>query len=624
MSQVTTQDLWNDGRAVSITAVKSTPTSLTLNWNLPTNPVAYAGAVVLVSEQPLTGGDFPVDGTRYVASSNLLAPADLIGSAVVVAAFYGFFGDPINQTTVTVTNLNPTKLYYASIHVCSNILQYYTIGSQSYPLEANDRVAKSSSYAGAIPTASSPPQNPTNGQVYYDNTSSYVFVWNNTQQAWIRANKSTVPIGDSLPISTAQLYYNTGTPKFEYFDGTQLQVVNSTNLRVKMGGAYAPFNSIMQDSTLPTNPTVGDWIYQTLPPQMSAPATFCLKVYSLGQWYNPSPDMVQVLVNGVWTPIADSSYAASFGEFDPIIPAVGDFFYLTSSKDLMVWAGSGWVKADTADPGVPTTDRVGAGTDGTNDARDRLKQQLQVRLGYPNICVELDRLNLDLSIDNALAQFRQRADNAYAHRHISFTLYGGQDGGQSTYYLNDPRDKTDKIVSVIKIHRINQLGVSSLSAETGLYAQAFFNQLYQGSSVDVISLHLMSEMSKLYEKIFAGQLVFTWNEASRELIILRRLQQARERVLLEVSMEREEQELMTDRWCKMWIQDWAFAECMAQLSQIRGKYGTLPSAQGGLTLNGTELAAEAAALKIELLRQINDYEVGNGGVDSGSAMIFRG
>ena len=246
---------------------------------------------------------------------------------------------------------------------------------------------------------------------------------------------------------------------------------------------------------------------------------------------------------------------------------------------------------------------------------------LKHQIGYPQVCVELSEESFNIAINNALDEFRRRADNAYSHRHVSYTLKQNQ----VTYYLNDPRDKTDKIVNVLKIHRINSLGISSLSAESGLYAQAFFNQLYQGSNVDVLSIHLMNQLSETYEKIFAGNLVFTWDESTRELLILRRILQQQERVVLEVVMERTEQELLTDRWCKQWLQGWAQSELWEMLGEIRSKYtSALPGANGGITLNGDSLLTRSAEQQAELLRQITDYEVGNGGVNFGNTTLLIG
>lgn len=618
--QLTTHELWIDGRAITLTAQKTNPTTLRLSWNTPTNPRAYDGAVVLLSEKRLSSSNFPVDGTRYAASSNWTAPANHIDGAQVVAAFYGFFGDDITQTFVDVTNVDPSKLYYASIHAASNVLQYYTVGCQSYPLESSRFEKQSETYAGSIPSAIVPPENPVNGQAYFDPETNIVLVWNDQMSGWIKGSQDTVPVGQLPPIVKNQLFYNTHDSQLKYFDGTSWVVCDAANTLVKMGAAWAPFTKVEQTGTFPDTPAIGDFIFLVSKAPTSAPPAYHIKFYSLGSWFNASSDLVHVYVGSAWVPIAAVSDEQMFGGVDPAIPNIGDFFYQQSSRDLLVWNGFDWSKADTENEGAPTTDKIGVGTDGSYDERLRLINVLKNQIGYPQVCVELSEEQFNVGIDNALDEFRRRADNAYIHRHIAFTLKRGQ----STYYLNDPRDKTDKIVNVMKVHRMNMLGVNSLSAENGLYAQAFFNQIYQGSNVDLVSIHLMNQLSESYEKIFAGNIVFTWDEASRQLMILRNITLEQERVILEVVMERTEQELLLDRWAKQWLQGWAQSELWEMLGMVRSKYGNLPGPNGGITMNGDTLLSMANEQQAELLRQITDYEAGNGGINFGNTAFFIG
>jgi hypothetical protein len=280
-----------------------------------------------------------------------------------------------------------------------------------------------------------------------------------------------------------------------------------------MASTWVPFRTAQSSAALPASPTTGDIVHLTIKPVVSAPITAELKLYTMGSWFNVTSDLVQVNINDSW--VNASIGQNLFGEADPFIPSIGDFFYQTSTRDLLAWTGDEWIKVDTDDEGSPTTDKIGIGTDGSYDERLRLIKVLKHQMGYPQVCAELTDEQFNVAIDNALDEFRRRADNAYTNKFVSFTIKRGQ----SVYYLNDPRDGTDKIVNVIKIHRINHLGISSLSAETGLYAQAFFNQLYQGSNVDIISIHLMNQLSETYEKIFAGNLTVVWDEPSRQLTI---------------------------------------------------------------------------------------------------------
>lgn len=617
--QLTTHELWVDGRKMSISIAKLDPTTIRITWTIPTNYKAYDGAIVLLSEERFSGVNFPVDGTRYVASSNFAAPADTIDHANVVASFYGFFGDDITQTSVDVSNVDPNKVYYASIHAASSVLQYYPIGVQSYPVESSRIEKQSETYAGSIPQAVVPPNNPVNGQVYFDPSVNRVYIWNSATQAWIETSDSTVTTGVRPAIAPKHIFFNTTSSTLRVFLGGAWVDCNSVNTRIKFGASWIPLGTVTQSAALPTSPTAGDVVFQTIPAAASAPPTAELRVFTLGQWFTLTGNLVQFETSPtVWENVivGEPVYAS----INPRIPQVGDFFYQSSSRDLLVWDGDNWTKADTDNEGTPTTDKIGIGTDGSYDERLRLINVLKGQLGWPQVCVELSEEHFNIAIDNALEEFRRRADNAYAHRHILFTIKKGQ----QNYYLNDPRNDTDKIVTVMKIHRINLLGVSSLSTDSNLYAQTFFHQFYQGSTVDTVAIHLSYQLAESFEKIFAGNIAFTWDEASRQLLLLRRIQQEEERVILEAVVERSEQELLLDRWGKQWIQGWAHAELKQMLGMIRSKYGNLPGPAGGITLNGDILLTEAETDFQELLRQILDYEVGNGGVNFGNTAFFIG
>ena len=57
-----------------------------------------------------------------------------------------------------------------------------------------------------------------------------------------------------------------------------------------------------------------------------------------------------------------------------------------------------------------------------------------------------------------------------------------------------------------------------------------------------------------------------------------------ERVLLDAFIELPEQRLIKSRYLALWIKKWAIAEAKMILSQVRGKYQTLPGPNGPTTL----------------------------------------
>lgn len=612
-SQLTTHELWIDGRQMTVTVQKLTATTLRVTWTVPTVTSAFNGFVIVLSEGPVSSANFPEDGKRYVASSNWAAPQDKIGEAQVIAAAYGFFNDDITVRTVDVSNVDTSKLYYASAHAASNILQYYPVGVQSYPLESSRFEKQSDTYAGSIPSSSTPPENPANGDAYYDKNTGQVLIWKDSTQAWIESTDKTVATGAIPPVRPNQIFFDQNDSLLKVFLLGQWVTCNSTNTEIKTGAnSWTPLASV--DSQYPETPVTGDVVGFTPQAAYASPPVPEVRVYTLGQWLLLTSNLVRVLGQNVI--VGDPV----IGKILPAVPQLGDFFYSQTTRDLLVWNGDDWTKADTDQEGTPTSDKINIGTDGSYDERIRLMKTLKGQMGWPKVCVELTEEQFNIAIDNALDEFRRRADNAYLHRHVLFTLQNNQ----QTYYLNDPRNKTDRIVNVLKIHRINMLGVTNLTTDNNLYAQALYHQFFQGAAVDTLSIHLVSQMGETFEKIFAGNYVYTWDEASRQLEIHRRIQANKERVILEVAMERSEQELLLDRWSKQWIQGWAHAELKEMLGMIRSKYGSVAGPNGGLTLNGDMLISEARQDFDELLRQMLDYEVGNGGVNFGNTSFLIG
>jgi len=339
---------------------------------------------------------------------------------------------------------------------------------------------------------------------------------------------------------------------------------------------------------------------------------------TLGQvYFDIDQKLVFVWDSNEWVPTSPSNVLTN--NFDPIpgqaglpvgYPVLGDFFYNTTERKLKCWDGNYWNPVET-DSGVPMYNKQGVGTDNTSGARTSMINTLKKMFGWPVVCVELIDEHFNISIDNALQELRHRTDSAYSKQYFFVQIQQFQD----VYYLNDASAGTDKIVDVLKIHRLNMLGLVNFAPDN-IYAQQFLNQFYApGVSYDLVSVHLIAAMSETFSLLFAGEVAFNWREATREMRIYKKFGTP-EKVLVEASCEKTEQELLTDRWVAQWIQQWAEAEAMMILAHIRGKYATLPGPGGGLTMNAETLHAEAQRLQEDCLRQIMDFEIGQNGPDN--------
>lgn len=252
---------------------------------------------------------------------------------------------------------------------------------------------------------------------------------------------------------------------------------------------------------------------------------------------------------------------------------------------------------------VPSYMELGVGDDGTPDERRELIDSIRRQLGYPVVEVELTNYQLDNAVTIALETFRAHA-GASVRRGFYFLDI---EPGKQKYLLTNKALGYNKIVNVTAAFRFTSAFLSSAHG-AGVYGQVVLQHLYNMGTFDLTSFHLVSEYIEQLEHLFATRLVFSWHETDRVLSFHTSFVRP-ERVLLDTMIERTEQDLLKDRYTKRWIERYTLAEAMLMLSQIRGKFASLPGAGGGISLNASELAANSEAIKQELMQQIDDYVV---------------
>jgi len=105
---------------------------------------------------------------------------------------------------------------------------------------------------------------------------------------------------------------------------------------------------------------------------------------------------------------------------------------------------------------------------------------------------------------------------------------------------------------------------------------------------------LFSQHQELVGRMFGSFIEFTWNNTSKKLTLLQR-PRAEEDLLLYVYNYRPDSELLNDYLASQWIKDYTLASCKYMLGEARSKFATIAGPQGGSTLNGDTLKAEAQA-----------------------------
>lgn len=399
-----------------------------------------------------------------------------------------------------------------------------------------------------------------------------------------------------------------------------------------------PDGTVWFDGTNWSVMTAGSWV--GIDPVQSAndPATLPAGTY----WFNAGT--LQYWNGVAWVNVAYST--------SPFTPTTGTTWFDTTTDTLMVWSGEEWVAGtpraivelncdgqmvftDTSSgstsfmqitdislfssldvtfrlldpsPGTdevssePSYNELGIGTDGSNDERFKLMNEIRYEFGYPVIDVELTQEQLDYAITRALEELRGKTGIAYKTGFFFMRV----NSETQRYYLTNKISGMNKIVNILGVFRLTSSFLSSAHG-AGVYGQIVLQHLYNMGTFDLLSYHIMSEYTELMEILFAGRITYSWNEQSRELWIHHRFPFAERTVLIEASVERTEQDILVDRWCRSWIRRFATATAMEMLANIRGKFSTLPGAGGGITLNASDLRQKANEEKQALQQEIEDY-----------------
>lgn len=474
-----------------------------------------------------------------------------------------------------------------------------------------------------------------------DNTNT-LYIWDNLNNEWDQVNyyveQGTDPTNaPTIEVNSVWKKQN----KFSRWDGTDWVDVSIISYSTDPAAPSTSDYYVTDDDQWFTwdgnNWTAIDPTYTKDDPYTPTAGTF---------WFDTTNQLLYEF-NG-------TSWVSMTYEIQPLTPSIGFVYYNTTDEKLYTWNGSSYIEATLKvsaaltekgnmvfisgttgsesyvelkncveddllgslnethhmPPPQPGTDGVptvqswamyGVGDDGTTDERRTMVQNVLFRLGYPVVESELSKDQIDRTVDIALEEFRKRSASAYRRGFFFLDIKPGQ----QVYELSNRKAGFHKISQVMAAHRIQSSFLGNATGQ-GAYGQAMLQHLYQMGSFDLLSYHIVSDYVELMNHMFAAYLVFSWDEDSRQLAFHQTFG-ADERVLLDVMVERTEQQLMRDRIVKSWIEKYALGQAQLMLAQIRGKYGSLPGAGGGVTLNAQDLMSRGDANIQDCLEQIEDF-----------------
>ena len=228
-------------------------------------------------------------------------------------------------------------------------------------------------------------------------------------------------------------------------------------------------------------------------------------------------------------------------------------------------------------------------------------------LGGGMVDVELDPIHYDTALTKALTRFRQRSDASVEESYLFLDLVEDQ----NDYIL------PNEVMEIRKVYR-SSIGSRTGGGDGGTLFEPFnmaYTNTYLLASSNMGGLatyDMFSQYQELVGRMFGSFIEFKWNSQAKKLTILQR-PRAEENLMLYVYNYRGDEQLIDDYMAIQWIKSYTLATCKYMLGEARSKFATIAGPQGGSTLNGDALKAEAQGELDKLEQEISMAVAGGTG-----------
>lgn len=226
-------------------------------------------------------------------------------------------------------------------------------------------------------------------------------------------------------------------------------------------------------------------------------------------------------------------------------------------------------------------------SDNLDTKKQEVYKYVEAMLGGGMVDVELDPIHYETALNTALTRFRQRSDNSVEESYIFMPTVIDQ----NSYIL------PTEVQEVRQIFR-RSIGSRSGGGDGGTLFEPFnmaYTNTYLLASSNMGGLatyNAFAGYQELVGRMFGSFIEFAWNRSQKKLTILQR-PRAEEELLLYCYNHRPDFELLDDYMAVQWIKDYTLAKCKYMLGEARSKFATIAGPQGGSSLNGDALKAEA-------------------------------
>ena len=233
-----------------------------------------------------------------------------------------------------------------------------------------------------------------------------------------------------------------------------------------------------------------------------------------------------------------------------------------------------------------------------------LVEYIRLNLGDEIVDLELDPAHYEAAYRASIGTYRQRAANAYEESYTFMELVAGV----NIY------DMPEEIISVRTIYR-RTFGDSTGPNASNFdpFSQASLNVYLMNFNVSggLATYDFYSQYVELAGRMFGAYMNYTYNQVTKKLQLIRDPKGTGETVLLWSYNLKPEVNLLSDYQIRQWIRNHMYAQCKMIIGEAREKFAQIAGPQGGSSLNGQALKAEAAQLIERSIEDLKNYVDGS-------------
>lgn len=238
-----------------------------------------------------------------------------------------------------------------------------------------------------------------------------------------------------------------------------------------------------------------------------------------------------------------------------------------------------------------------------DDLKKGVFDYVRNRLGGGIVEVELEPEHYETGLEHAVDTFRQKSTSAMEEAYAFLET----EKDKNIYQLPP---ETQEVRQIFRRGLGSEVSGGTTNFDPFELAYTNIYLLQSGGTGGLATYDLYSQYQELAQRMLGGYLNYDFNRVSKKLRIIRNFRSSTT-LLLWVYIQVPIVTLLSDVKKAAWLKKWTLASCKQMLGEARSKYAVIAGPQGGTSLNGDALKAEASAEMEMLEQELRDFVAGD-------------